>query len=133
MDGYRLFADSSVSIRHLNPTTTRNAIKAEYFYHWAFSALRTQVFQWSAFQKARYFVLSPIVPWLRFARLVQMVRQKWPDRLAVVLGRSLRILLFLHAAVVGQNMGLLLGMRDADMRFTNFELNGPRPSITAKD
>lgn len=133
MDGHRLFADSSVSIRHLNPTTTRNAIKAEYFYHWAFSALRSQIFHWSAFQKIRYFVLSPIVPWLRFARLVRMVQQKWPDQLEAVLGRSPRILLFLHAAVVGQNMGLLLGMRDADLRFTDFELNGPRPLTTAED
>ena len=129
LDGHRLYADPSISIQHLNPTTLRNSAKAEYLYHWAFSALRAKVFQWSDYEKIRYFLLSPIVPWLRFARLVKMVQRKWPDQFLSVVARSPVILLFLHAAVIGQNMGLLLGMRDSDLRFTDFELNSPRPSI----
>lgn len=128
-DGHRLYADPSISIQHLNPTTIRNAVTAEYVYHWAFSALRAQIFEWSAYRKIRYFLLSPIVPWLRFARVLKLVLRKWPDQFTSVLARSPAILLFLHAAVVGQNMGLLLGMRDSDKRFTDFELNSPRPAI----
>ena len=126
-DGYRLFAEPSISIWHLNPTTSGNAIKAEYFYHWAFAALRARVFDWSAWKRIRYVLLSPAVPWLRFARLVRLVRSKPPSQSVSVARQSLPILLFLHAAALGQNMGLLFGMRDSDQRFTDFELNSARP------
>ena len=132
-DGHRLYAEPSISIRHLNPTTPRNAVKAEYFYHWAFSALRAQVFRWSAWEKLRYLLLSPGVPWLRFTRLVRLVRLKSPHRFAAFLIRSPLILLFLHAAALGQNMGLVFGMRSSDVRFTEFELNSPRPGPTSEE
>ena len=132
-DGYRLFAESSISIQHLNPTTPRNAVTAEYLYHWAFSAVRAQVFQWPAWKRIRYVLLSAAVPWLRFARLMRLVLRKSPDRFAAYLARSPLILLFLHAAAAGQNMGLLFGMRDADARFTEFELNSPRPGPTIEE
>ena len=133
-DGHRLYAEPSVSIRHLNPTTPRNAVKAEYFYHWAFSMLRVQVFGWSAWDRLRYVLLSPAVPWLRYARLMRMVsRRKSPNRFAAFLRRSPLILLFLHGAAMGQNMGLLFGMRDADTRFNEFELNSPRPRSTTEE
>ena len=132
-DGYRLYAEPSISIRHLNPTTPRNAVKAESFYHWAFSALRAQVFRWSTWDRLRYVLLSPVIPWLRFTRLVRMVRRKSPNRFGAFLGRSPLIVLFLHAAVLGQNMGLVFGMGSSDARFTDFELNSPRPRATTEE
>jgi len=129
-DGYRLLADPSIFIRHLNPATTTNVCKAEYLYHWAFAALRARVFHWSAWQKLRYALLSPAIPWLRFSRMLRAVRNKTPGQLASTIGRAPSILLFLHAATLGQDLGLLFGMRNADARFTEFELNCPRPGPT---
>lgn len=127
-DGHRLLAEPSTYIKHLNPTTVRNAVTAEYFYHWAFAVLRARVFGWSVWKRARYILLSPAVPWIRFARLARHVWREFAGQgLLTVAWQSLLTLLFLHAAAAGQNIGLILGMRNADQRFTDFELNSHRP------
>lgn len=131
-DGHRMQADPSVVIRHLNPTTSWDAVQAEYLYHWAFAALRSSTFGWSILKRMGYVLLSPAVPWLRFARLLRLVRKKWPDRFAFYLAHAPRLLLYLHAAAAGQDVGLLAGMRHADAKFTNFELNTPRPGPSAE-
>ena len=35
----------------------------------------------------------------------------------------------LHAAVLGQAVGVVAGMRHAALRFTDYELNEPRPAV----
>jgi glycosyltransferase involved in cell wall biosynthesis len=126
-DGHRLFAEPDMAIEHLNPTTIRTCSKAEFFYHWCFAAARANTFGWTRGAKARYVLLSPLIPWLRFARLFALLRRKRPHGSSVSFTGWLAIMLLLHAAVLGQAMGLVFGLSDADRRFTQFELHGPRP------
>ena len=127
-DGHRLFAEPDMAIEHLNPTTIRTCSKAEFFYHWCFAVARANAFEWTLGAKARYVLLSPLIPWLRFARLFGLVRRKRPQGSGVSLTDWLAILLLLHAAVLGQAFGLVFGLLNADRRFTEFELHGPRPT-----
>ena len=122
-----------MAIEHLNPTTLRTCSEAEFFYHWCFAVARANTFEWALGAKARYVLLSPIVPWLRFARLVSLVRRKRPQGKRLSLTGGLTILLLLHVAVLGQAMGLVFGLLHADRRFTEFELHGSRPAGRLSD
>ena len=132
-DGHRLFAEPDMAIEHLNPTTLRACSQAEFFYHWCFAVVRANTFEWTLGAKLRYVLLSPIIPWLRFARLVSLVRRKRPQGDRLSLAGWLAILLLLHAAVLGQAMGLVFGLHNADRRFTEFELHGPRHARPMSD
>jgi hypothetical protein len=129
-DGGRLFAEPSVAIRHLNPTSFWTCTQSEFLYHWCFAAMRARHFGWSVWQRLRYTVLSPAVPWLRFFRALRLARHKHSESVGVTLRGAILVLWLFHAAALGQVLGLTCGPGGADRRFTYFELNVPRAAAT---
>ena len=126
-DGHRLLTEPRVSIRHRNPTTLRNGIKAEFLYHWCFGAVRAASFQWTSWQKFRYLILSPMIPWIRLLRLAKLLAARRQVSPVSFLRTTATAIILLHAAVIGQAVGIVLGSGGGLERFTQFELNGPRP------
>jgi hypothetical protein len=126
-DGHRLLTEPRVSILHRNPTTMQSGIKAEFYYHWCFGAVRASNFQWTGWRKFRYLILSPLIPWIRLWRLAKQLLARRQVSRASFLRTILTAIVLLHAAVIGQAMGILFGLRGGLVRFTRFELNGPRP------
>jgi len=130
-DGGRLLTDPSVSISHRNPTTLRTGVMAEFYYHWCFGAVRASFFHWTGWRKFRYLILSPLIPWIRLWRLAKQLLARRQLSSAAFLRTILTGIVLLHAAVMGQAVGILFGMRAGLERFTRFELNGPRPLQSA--
>lgn len=121
--GGRLFLAPSAVVAHRYPVTLWSAAKGEYLYHIGFAGVRADVFEWSGLRRLGYAAASVVIPWLRLGRLVRGGKLRPAD------GRLfLGTILLLHAAVFGQAVGVLLGMRHAALRFTDYELNEPRPA-----
>jgi len=126
-DGHRLLTDPKVSISHRNPTTLLTGVIAEFYYHWCFGAVRASFFHWTGWRKLRYVILSPLIPWIRLWRLAKQVLTRRQLSRAAFLRTILTAIVLLHAAVIGQAIGILFGVGGGLERFTRFELNGPRP------
>lgn len=130
-DGHRLFLESAARIRHLNPTSLGNCLRAEFYYHWPFAGVRSAIEGWSFWRRLRYVLLSPAIPWLRLRRALRLNAAKHMIRRADLTRRIPQLILIFHAAVAGQLVGLLLGPRRGIELFTVFELNSPRPTEEA--
>ncbi|OGR90925.1 MAG: hypothetical protein A2V88_03620, partial [Elusimicrobia bacterium RBG_16_66_12] len=126
-DGHRLLTDPKVSISHRNPTTLRSGVTAEFYYHWCFGAVRARFFHWTSWHRFRYLILSPLIPWIRLWRLAKQLLARRQLSSASFLLTILTAIVLLHAAVIGQALGIVLGLGGGLERFTRFELNGPRP------
>lgn len=126
--GGKLFVENAAVIRHLNPTTLRNCLLAEFTYHWPFAGVRAGAFGWSFWQKLRYLVLSPAIPWLRLRRLLKLNAQKHLITPGELLAHLPHLVLILYSAVLGQMAGLISGPERGVALFTDFELNSPRPA-----
>ena len=127
-DGGRLYAEPSAAIEHRNPTSLFNGMKAEFLYHWAYGAIRSDVFDWSWGQRAKYIVLAPVIAGLRWLRLVRLIRRRSSMSVLRFVRTAAVALCLVAASVTGQTLGIAVGLRDAERRFTAFELNGPRPT-----
>lgn len=125
--GHKLYVDPSVSLKHRNPTTLVNGIKAEFYYHWCFGAVRTVKFAWPWWKRLGQIALSPVVPWLRLRRLMILAKEKGPEQYSHLLRNLFPALIILSAAVIGQDVGYLVGLSTGAQKFTEFELNSPRP------
>jgi len=126
-DGHKLVTEPRVSILHRNETTLRTGIMGEFYYHWCFGAVRASFFHWTGWRKFRYLILSPLVPWIRLLRLVKLLLSRRQVHLASFVRTMGAAVVLVHAGVLGQVMGILLGLRGGLERFTRFQLNGPRP------
>jgi hypothetical protein len=130
-DGYRLYAEPEARISHLSPTSFRTAATAEYLYHQCFAAVRAETFAWSRLRRLEYLLRCPIVPWVRLARLGRFVIRRRPQQRALFIAQLVPTAAVLHAAVYGQAAGLsFAAAEDAARRFTQFELNCPRPTAS---
>jgi cellulose synthase/poly-beta-1,6-N-acetylglucosamine synthase-like glycosyltransferase len=121
--GGRLFLAPSAVVAHRYPVTLWSAAKGEYLYHIGFAGVRAAVFEWSWVRRLGYAAASVVIPWLRLGRLVRGGSLRLAD------GRLfLGTVFLLHAAVLGQAVGVVAGTRHAALRFTDYELNEPRPA-----
>jgi cellulose synthase/poly-beta-1,6-N-acetylglucosamine synthase-like glycosyltransferase len=125
-NGGRLFVEPGAVLAHRYPTSLWSAAKGEYLYHVCFADIRAGSFGWPTWLRAAYVAGSALIPWLRLARMLTGTRD-------AVTGRLLRrnvvgVVVLLAAAVVGQAVGVLFGSRGTERRFTDYELNEPRPT-----
>lgn len=126
-DGGRLYAQPAAAIEHRNPTTLWTGVKAEFLYHWPYGAVRSEALNWSWSQRLKYILLAPGIVGLRWARLLRLMRTEKFSSTVKFFNAAVIALCLVTAAVAGQTLGILFGIRDSERRFTQFELNGPRP------
>jgi hypothetical protein len=129
-DGYAIFYEPAVQIAHKNENTFRSLATGLFYFNWCFANVRAHVFRWSIFRRAVWIALSPLVPWVRLAKMsLRVLRAK-----RVSLIRFLRDVPFILAAnyfsTAGQVAGLLNPIDRAARKISNFEMNEPRLSRT---
>ena len=130
-DGYQLYSEPEARISHLSPVTLRAAARTEFLYHQCFAAVRADAFSWSRTKRLAYVLRSPLIPWVRLARLGGFIIRHRPQLRTQFISQIASITVLLHAAVYGQAAGFVITRReDAAMRFTRFELNCPRPTAS---
>ncbi|HSB90116.1 MAG TPA: Gfo/Idh/MocA family oxidoreductase [Anaerolineales bacterium] len=124
-EGKRLFEEPGAVIAHRHPVTLWSAVRGEFLYHIGFAGARAESFGWPWPVRLGYAAASVIIPWLRLSR---MLRATEDDRTATRLRRSLPgVLLLLYSSVLGQAVGAVWGSGSLALRFTDYELNEPRP------
>lgn len=129
-DGYAIFYEPAVQIAHKNETTFRSLATGVFYFNWCFANVRARVFRWSIFRRALWIALSPLLPWLRLAKMsLRALRAK-----RVSLIRFLRDVPFIlganYCSTAGQVTGLLNPMDRAARKISHFEMNEPRLSRT---
>ncbi len=129
-DGGRLYAQPAAAIEHRNPTTLWHGMKAEYLYHWPYGAVRAGALNWPWLQRAKYVLLAPVIVGLRWMRLVRLMSRRGPGSPIELFKAAVVALCLVGAAVAGQTLGIALGLRQSERPFTEFELNGPRPTAS---
>jgi hypothetical protein len=125
-EGGRLFLEANACIRHLHPTSLANCLQTEFAYHWPFAGVRARTFNWSRWKTLRYILLSPAIPWLRLRRSLAINARKRLVPTWQLVWHMPQLILMLHAAVLGQIVGLIRGPSQGVELFTAFELNSPR-------
>jgi len=128
--GGRLLLDPAVKFEHINPTGLSSLARGYFLWHRLYGWSRARVFRWSARRRILYVVLTPVIPLYFLVRLHREIRGSRRDLLA----QFRRGLPLMWAAqmfcAVGQGFGLLFGPGDALGRFSQFELNEPRPVVS---
>jgi glycosyltransferase involved in cell wall biosynthesis len=125
-DGGRLCVEPEATLAHRYPTGLWSAAKGEYLYHVCFADVRAQSFGWTVPMRLAYAAGSVLIPWLRLARMMRAYRDL--EAGVIVRKNLVGVFLLLSAAVAGQAVGVLFGSRGSERRFTEFELNEPRPT-----
>ena len=128
--GGRLLLDPAVKFEHINPTGLASLARGYFLWHRLYGYSRARVFRWPARRRFLYMVLTPVIPFYFLLRLYREIRGSRPD----LLGRFRRGLPLIWTSqmfcAIGQGFGLLFGPGDALERFTQFELNEPRPVVS---
>lgn len=127
-DGHQLFYEPAGIIAHRNEPAIRRLCVGAFYWNWCFANARAQVFEWSFARKALRIVLTPLIPWVRLARTTLMVARQGRGPFIQFLRDIPTVLAIGHCSAAGQMAGLLNKIDIAVERFSDFEMNEPRPS-----
>lgn len=131
-DRYRLYLHSGARLNHLNATSLRTAVRSEFLYQRCFAAARASEFRWSRLRRLGISARTPLVPWVRFARLIGLLAPASFGRRRQLLAAAPALMTLYHAAALGQLAGLVGGWGSAPDRFTRFELDYARPVAASR-
>lgn len=125
LDGHRLYVDPNVKSMH---GYTVNPLTLVAFYAWSrcFAASRAKAFGWSSGRRLLFAALSPLIPLVRALRLFRYLARARPTSLPTFLVGLPVILLAQAGAAVGEGLGMLFGLGDAERLFTQSHLRGLR-------
>jgi Glycosyl transferase family 2 len=125
-DGHRLFYEPGAKIAHRNENTFSSLAFGAFYWNWCFSNIRAEIFKWSFLRRTAWVLASPLIPWVRLARLFARV----VARGHVPVFQFMRDIPFIvgvsHCSAAGQVVGLLTRADPAIREFSNFEMNEPR-------
>ena len=125
LDGHRLYVDPNVKSMH---GYTVNPLTLVAFYAWSrcFAASRAKVFRWSPVRRLIFALMSPLIPVVRALRLFRyLVRARRSSLPTFIVGLPV-ILLAQAGAAVGEGLGMLFGLGEAERLFTQSHLRGLR-------
>lgn len=127
--GRQLYLAADVMFGHQNEVTAGSAVASVFHYHRCFARHRATLFEWTRARRFSYLLLSFAIPWRRWLRSLGLQARATGRGARLSLLDWLRVLLLLHAAVIGQAAGLLFGFGDSRERLVDVELNIPRPGF----
>lgn len=125
LDGHQLYVDPNVKSMH---GYTVNPLTLVAFYAWSrcFAASRAKVFRWSPVRRLIFALMSPLIPVVRALRLFRyLVRARRSSLPTFIVGLPV-ILLAQAGAAVGEGLGMLFGLGEAERLFTQSHLRGLR-------
>lgn len=124
--GGRLFQEPKARLAHLNETSLRAPLVADYHFHRFWAGYRRAREKWSPARTLAAIVLAPAYPayylWLYAKRL----RERDPALARLLWRHPLHVYLRQLGPALGQAVGLLFGPGQAARRFTRFEIVEPR-------
>ena len=125
LDGHRLYVDPEVKSMH-GYTVTPLTLVAFYAWSRCFAASRARAFKWSPARRLMFGLLSPLIPPVRAARLLFYLVRRRPASLPTFFVGLPVILLAQAGAAVGEGLGMLFGLGDAERLYTQSHLRGLR-------
>ena len=125
--GHKLGLDPAIGFAHANETTLPSISRGYYLLHRGYGAVRARHERWTLTHRLLRALASPLVPFVRVARMWQALRTKWPGDLPTFRRHFATILAAQALAAIGLAAGTLFGMGDAGRRFVWHETDEPRP------
>lgn len=125
-DGSELFYEPAAKMAHLNENTLRSFCVGAFYWNWCFSNIRAHVFRWGLARRALRIVLSPLIPWVRLARLSLQTIRLGPSQFVQFLCDIPFLLAVSYCSAAGQVAGLLNPLEKGAREFSDFEINEPR-------
>ncbi|HKZ54709.1 MAG TPA: glycosyltransferase [Anaerolineales bacterium] len=131
-DGHKLLLEPDVKSTHSYTVNLKTLVA---FYAWSrcFGHLRAKVFGWPKWKRWLLALATPLVPMARVSRMLAYFVRRRPERLPAFLIGLPMITLAQVGAAVGQGIGLVLGMGNAEALFTQSHLRGLRWRADARD
>jgi len=118
--GYQLYLESAAKISHLNFGLLSSWIPAQFHSGRLFAAARAR--RWSPLRRLFYTSGAPLIPVVRFQRILQQLR-RFDRRRNLPLGVLPTLILGLVVSAVGEMLGYALGAGDAKQKLSNFEFH----------
>jgi GT2 family glycosyltransferase len=118
--GYQLYLEPAAKISHLNFGLLSSWIPAQFYNGRLFAATRAR--RWSPLQRLFYTGGAPLIPVVRFRRILQQLRRSG-QRCNLPPGVLPTLTLGLVVSAVGEMMGYALGAGDAKQKLSNFEFH----------
>lgn len=125
-DGYEFFHEPAAKIAHRNENTFRSLVTGVFYWNWCFSHMRARFFAWSLPRRTAWILLTPLIPWVRLARLFVWVPRFGFSPFLTFLADIPFIVGISHFAAAGQVAGLLNKLDKGARLFSHFEMNEPR-------
>jgi GT2 family glycosyltransferase len=125
-DGNQLFYEPKAKMAHRNENTLRSLCVGAFYWNWCFANIQAQVFRWSFPRRALRIVLSPLIPWVRLAKMFVQTWRLGRSQFAQFVGDIPFILVVHHCSAAGQVAGLLNPLDTGAREFSHFEMNEPR-------
>jgi len=120
--GHDLYLAPDAVHAHLNETASGHF---PIYWHWnrCFGSLRARYLGWSRLHRAARVAAVPLIPFVRYAKLLALVSRHHPEHLGLVLRGAPVIFAANLLAATGQAAGLMFGVGDSPRRFSDLELN----------
>lgn len=126
VQGERLLLEPRMRFSHTNETRLTTICRGFYLWNRCFGAARADLLRWSWGHRAARLLASPLMPWVRAARLVAFGVRRRRD----LLGRFVRalpaVIVAESFAAAGQVVGMVVGPGSAPMRFVDYEVGAYR-------
>jgi hypothetical protein len=126
VQGERLLLEPRMRFSHTNETRLTTICRGFYLWNRCFGAARADLLRWSWGHRAARLLASPLMPWVRAARLVAFGVRRRRD----LLGRFVRalpaVIVAESFAAAGQVMGMVMGPGSAPVRFVDYEVGAYR-------
>lgn len=125
-EGSQLFYEPAAKMSHRNENTLRSLCVGVFYWNWCFSHIRAEVFHWGFLRRAARIVLSPLIPWVRLARMFILTMRLGRAGFLQFICDIPYFLTVSHCSAAGQVAGLLNPLEKAAREFSHFEMNEPR-------
>ena len=125
--GHILGLDPAIKFAHANETALPSIARGYYLLHRGYGAVRARHEHWTFTHRLLRALATPLVPFVRVARMWHALRIKWPGDLPTLRRHFAIILATQTLAAIGLAAGSLFGMGDAGRRFVRHETDEPRP------
>jgi hypothetical protein len=125
-NGHTLLLDNDAGFNHLNEENFSGIFWGYYYWNISFGASRSKYYRWSWPRRFAQAALIPIIPFIRYAKMLRDRRKNNPAQARVLLRFTFYCLAAQFAAASGLAIGCIFGEGDADMKMNYYELYDPR-------
>jgi GT2 family glycosyltransferase len=126
-DGHRLAMEPDAEFEHLNEVSLGVLARGLFLWYRCYGPLRAAEEGWSLARRLGYVLATPLVPLYFLRTFRRRLRHQGGDVLRRLFWADLPAVLGVQlAGACGQALGLLSGVGDAEVRFSDYELHAPR-------